>query len=129
MPLVLPGEAGQGFSLTGSPAVVRWADLDLGRHVIASASPELFFERIGKRVRTRPMKGTAPRGRTPEEDRGNARRLRASACFVSCSSSPILRRLSGRLRPASPIVMAQTGLASSTMKRSRSTGYAGSSGR
>src|SRR5207253_1723755 len=44
------------------------AYLDLGRHVVASASPELFFEWVGDQVRTRPMKGTAPRGRTTAED-------------------------------------------------------------
>ena len=36
--------------------------------VLASASPELFFERDGPRVTCRPMKGTAPRGRWPAED-------------------------------------------------------------
>jgi len=45
------------------------AYLDLGRHVIASASPELFFEWSGDLLRTRPMKGTAARGDTPVEDR------------------------------------------------------------
>ena len=54
------------------------ACLDLGRHVVASASPELFFEWTGDVVRTRPMKGTAPRGRTPAEDREHSRRLLAS---------------------------------------------------
>jgi para-aminobenzoate synthetase/4-amino-4-deoxychorismate lyase len=54
------------------------AYLDLGRHVVASASPELFFEWVGDRVRTRPMKGTAPRGRTTAEDERQSRALRAS---------------------------------------------------
>src|SRR6478752_1762159 len=36
-------------------------------HVL-SLSPELFFRREGKHVTSRPMKGTAPRGRTPRED-------------------------------------------------------------
>ena len=36
-------------------------------HVL-SFSPELFFRRQGKRLSTRPMKGTAARGRTPRED-------------------------------------------------------------
>jgi para-aminobenzoate synthetase/4-amino-4-deoxychorismate lyase len=54
------------------------AYLDLGRHVIASASPELFFEWDGERLRTRPMKGTAARGRTPDDDRRQGDRLRAS---------------------------------------------------
>ena len=54
------------------------AYLDLGRHVVASASPELFFEWAGDVVRTRPMKGTAPRGRTTAEDRDQSRRLLSS---------------------------------------------------
>jgi para-aminobenzoate synthetase/4-amino-4-deoxychorismate lyase len=54
------------------------AYLDLGRHVIASASPELFFEWSGDRLRTRPMKGTAARGRTTDDDLDQARRLRSS---------------------------------------------------
>ena len=35
---------------------------------VLSLSPELFFRREGKHISTRPMKGTAPRGRTPRED-------------------------------------------------------------
>ena len=54
------------------------AYLDLGRHVIASASPELFFEWDGDHVRTRPMKGTAARGRTADDDRRQAERLQSS---------------------------------------------------
>jgi para-aminobenzoate synthetase/4-amino-4-deoxychorismate lyase len=54
------------------------AYLDLGRHVIASASPELFFQWDGERLRTRPMKGTAARGRTADDDRRQGDRLRAS---------------------------------------------------
>lgn len=53
--------------------------LDLGRYRILSASPELFFERRGDRIVTRPMKGTAPRGRWPAEDAEAAERLVASA--------------------------------------------------
>lgn len=55
------------------------AYLDLGRHVIASASPELFFQWQGDEVRTRPMKGTAPRGSTTAEDHAASHRLLASA--------------------------------------------------
>jgi para-aminobenzoate synthetase/4-amino-4-deoxychorismate lyase len=55
------------------------AYLDLGRHVVASASPELFFEWAGDVVRTRPMKGTTPRGRTTAEDREQGHRLRSSS--------------------------------------------------
>jgi para-aminobenzoate synthetase/4-amino-4-deoxychorismate lyase len=36
-------------------------------HVL-SLSPELFFRREGQHMSTRPMKGTAARGRTPRED-------------------------------------------------------------
>ncbi len=38
------------------------------RWTVCSASPELFFERDGETVISRPMKGTAPRGRWSEED-------------------------------------------------------------
>ena len=44
------------------------AYLDLGRHRIVSASPELFFRRDGQCLTTRPMKGTRPRGRHARED-------------------------------------------------------------
>jgi len=54
------------------------AYLDLGRHAIASASPELFFRREGDRIVVRPMKGTARRGRFPEEDDARAAALAAS---------------------------------------------------
>ncbi len=47
--------------------------------VIASASPELFFERHGQRVRCRPMKGTAARGRWVAEDRAAGHALSTSA--------------------------------------------------
>jgi para-aminobenzoate synthetase / 4-amino-4-deoxychorismate lyase len=44
------------------------AYVDLGRFAIVSASPELFFERESGLLRTRPMKGTAARGATAEQD-------------------------------------------------------------
>ena len=46
---------------------------------ILSRSPELFFERCGSRVTTRPMKGTAPRGANPAEDRAACEALLSSA--------------------------------------------------
>ncbi|GHF49747.1 para-aminobenzoate synthetase/4-amino-4-deoxychorismate lyase [Amycolatopsis bartoniae] len=55
------------------------ACLDLGRFVVASASPELFFEIRDRDVHLRPMKGTARRGGTPAEDAELVTRLRASA--------------------------------------------------
>ena len=45
------------------------AYLDLGDSKVLSASPELFLRLDGGRVQTRPIKGTRPRGMTPEEDR------------------------------------------------------------
>lgn len=54
------------------------AYIDLGSDVIASASPELFFEWAGDQLLTRPMKGTAPRGMTPEQDALQLKRLRNS---------------------------------------------------
>lgn len=44
------------------------AMLDLGRFVICSASPELFFRLDGEQLIAKPMKGTARRGRTLAED-------------------------------------------------------------
>lgn len=43
------------------------AFLDIGSHVIASASPELFFQLNDRQLLLRPMKGTT-QGRTPSED-------------------------------------------------------------
>jgi para-aminobenzoate synthetase/4-amino-4-deoxychorismate lyase len=45
-------------------------------HEIVSLSPELFVRSDGTRVWTRPMKGTAPRGRDPQEDGRLAEALR-----------------------------------------------------
>ncbi|HXX43632.1 MAG TPA: aminodeoxychorismate synthase component I [Candidatus Acidoferrales bacterium] len=44
------------------------AFLNLGDEQIVSLSPELFFEIENGRIAVRPMKGTAPRGRTLDED-------------------------------------------------------------
>jgi para-aminobenzoate synthetase / 4-amino-4-deoxychorismate lyase len=54
------------------------AYLDLGRYKVLCLSPELFFERQGNRVRTKPMKGTVRRGRWQEEDLKLAEWLRDS---------------------------------------------------
>ncbi|HEX8559623.1 MAG TPA: aminodeoxychorismate synthase component I [Pyrinomonadaceae bacterium] len=54
------------------------AYLDAGRFRVLSASPELFFRRRGRALVTRPMKGTAPRGRWAGEDEERAARLAAS---------------------------------------------------
>jgi para-aminobenzoate synthetase/4-amino-4-deoxychorismate lyase len=52
--------------------------LDTGRYRILSASPELFFLRDGTSIVTRPMKGTAPRGRWLAEDLERASSLTSS---------------------------------------------------
>jgi para-aminobenzoate synthetase component I len=49
------------------------------RGAILSASPELLLEFDGRSARTRPIKGTAPRGRDAAEDRALAADLLASA--------------------------------------------------
>ncbi len=51
------------------------AFVDTGRYAICSASPELFFDLDGRRLNSRPMKGTAARGRWLEEDMAWARWL------------------------------------------------------
>ncbi len=58
------------------------AFVETGRAALASVSPELFF-RIdpgadGRTITARPMKGTAPRGATPEADDQLEEALRAS---------------------------------------------------
>ncbi len=55
------------------------AYLNLRESQILSASPELFFRRDGERVEMRPMKGTAERGRTTEEDAERALSLAGDA--------------------------------------------------
>jgi para-aminobenzoate synthetase component I len=45
-----------------------FAYIHAGDHHIVSTSPERFLQQIGRKVETRPIKGTRPRGGTPEED-------------------------------------------------------------
>ena len=60
-------------------AFIHWM---ANRHIL-SFSPELFFrfdeEGATRRITTRPMKGTAPRGRTTAEDRRTAEWLRTDS--------------------------------------------------
>nr|WP_303652468.1 aminodeoxychorismate synthase component I [Paludisphaera mucosa] len=53
---------------------LRWRDL-----AVVSASPEWFYQTRGDRIATRPIKGTRPRGSTPEADAALAAELTASA--------------------------------------------------
>ncbi|MFN2188550.1 MAG: aminodeoxychorismate synthase component I, partial [Candidatus Promineifilaceae bacterium] len=48
------------------------AYIDTGRQVLCSVSPELFFKLDGSQLESRPMKGTAPRGLTAQEDERQA---------------------------------------------------------
>lgn len=54
------------------------AYLESPTHVVASASPELFWRLDDDTITMRPMKGTRPRGRWPTEDRALAAELIAS---------------------------------------------------
>lgn len=74
------------FRLEGSPLTfyrdmrqrqrVAYAGIvDTGDVTVLSASPELFIEKHGPVVSTRPMKGTAPRAGTPEADADQRRVL------------------------------------------------------
>ncbi|MBF0247591.1 MAG: aminodeoxychorismate synthase component I [Alphaproteobacteria bacterium] len=76
------------FRLDGSPRALyarlrerqragHGAFLDTGAGRILSLSPELFVECRGGRIRTRPMKGTAPRAANPQRDAELARWLGA----------------------------------------------------
>nr|WP_208398146.1 aminodeoxychorismate synthase component I [Brucella anthropi] len=61
------------FNMLAKRQPVRYATYcDLGGPVVLSRSPELFFEVDGDGwIETHPMKGTMPRGATPEEDEQN----------------------------------------------------------
>lgn len=81
------------FRLNGTIAVSGWdlfrelvhaqasgyaAFIDTGAHTICSVSPELFFAVDGRTLTSRPMKGTARRGRFSTEDEAQAAWLQAS---------------------------------------------------
>ncbi|MBX9742603.1 MAG: aminodeoxychorismate synthase component I [Chthoniobacterales bacterium] len=55
------------------------AYLDLGKEIVLSSSPECFLKIEGRRIITRPIKGTRPRGKTAEEDRRLANELQHSS--------------------------------------------------
>lgn len=52
--------------------------VDSGDMQVLSVSPELFFDWDGEQILTRPMKGTAARGQTPETDALAAQTMRES---------------------------------------------------
>ncbi|WEF23426.1 aminodeoxychorismate synthase component I [Paracoccus sp. S3-43] len=66
-------------ALSARQPVGEGAFVDLGGPVVLSRSPELFFAVDAEgRIETRPMKGTAPRGATPDGDAAAAAALAAS---------------------------------------------------
>mgnify|MGYP005990969135 CR=1 FL=1 len=66
-------------ALRARQSVPHGAFVDLGGPVLLSRSPELFFRIDADRtLHARPMKGTAPRGDTPQEDRALSDWLQAS---------------------------------------------------
>lgn len=65
-------------ALASRHPVAYAAYLDLGDRHILSLSPELFLEKRGSTVRTRPMKGTRPRDTDPVQDQKNAQELQSS---------------------------------------------------
>jgi para-aminobenzoate synthetase component 1 len=77
------GWQGDPFALYGrlrrTSAAPFMALVRLGGADVISASPERFLSRRGAAIETRPIKGTRPRGRTPEEDAALATELSRSA--------------------------------------------------
>ncbi|WP_120497765.1 aminodeoxychorismate synthase component I [Kiloniella sp. EL199] len=51
--------------------VSNGAYIETGHHTILSLSPEIFLSTQGIEARTRPMKGTVQRGKSPKEDNEN----------------------------------------------------------
>lgn len=59
-------------------AWLGWRDDNGGERTLLSLSPEAFLHLHGRRLETRPIKGTRPRGGTREEDRRLAAELQES---------------------------------------------------
>ncbi|MEX2116451.1 MAG: aminodeoxychorismate synthase component I [Bacteroidota bacterium] len=100
-----PGSPADWYdTLRRSQRVAYSAFINTGSHCILSVSPELFFRRQGSQLILKPMKGTAPRGRTEEEDRrqkewlGQSNKNRAENLMIV----DLLRNDAGRIaRPGS----------------------------
>ncbi len=63
------------LAMVRSHPVPYAAFVNLGEAQILSMSPELFLRRRGSTLMSKPMKGTRPRGRTPDEDEAMAEDL------------------------------------------------------
>jgi aminodeoxychorismate synthase component I len=66
------------LALRESSPAPHAAYLRLGDETVLSSSPECFLKMSGKRISTRPIKGTRPRRRNPEEDEHQAFELKTS---------------------------------------------------
>ncbi len=109
-PLTLnyPGSPADWYdTLRRSQRVAYSAFINTGSLWILSVSPELFFRKDGSRLILKPMKGTAPRGRTEEEDQhqkewlDRSEKNRAENLMIV----DLLRNDAGRIaRPGSVIV-------------------------
>jgi para-aminobenzoate synthetase / 4-amino-4-deoxychorismate lyase len=72
------GKAGNFFLHLAQGQKNYAAYVDIGRYVICSASPELFFQLEGDTITCHPMKGTVRRGRTTIEDQEQSEWLKNS---------------------------------------------------
>lgn len=57
--------------------------LKIGEHYLLSASPERYLKKVGDQLISQPIKGTARRGGTPEEDQALKRQLEQDAKELS----------------------------------------------
>jgi para-aminobenzoate synthetase component 1 len=71
-----PGDLATALARLSPAPFSAW--LDAGSFQIVSASPERFLALKGRRVESRPIKGTRPRGRTPAQDAAMREELVAS---------------------------------------------------
>src|SRR5262249_62316990 len=62
---------------------------DFGDHHVVGASPEILVRLAGDTVTLRPIAGTRPRGRTPEEDAAGAAALLAGGKESGAPATPI----------------------------------------
>jgi para-aminobenzoate synthetase component 1 len=77
--LPLPGGPARAYErLRARTPATFGAYVDAWDHHVLSASPERFLRARGRDVETRPIKGTRPRGSTPDDDRRLAAALLAS---------------------------------------------------
>jgi anthranilate/para-aminobenzoate synthase component I len=80
VPAPEPDELRRLFARLARCAAAPWsAYLESRGRTVLSASPECFLRVRGSHIETCPIKGTRPRGRTPDEDEALRKALEASA--------------------------------------------------